>query len=182
MAALGGHRGLLSAPSWRTVIGVAHETVASACELPVELVEHDVGEQRRERATLRRPLLRADHHSVWHHHLSLEHPLDQPQHPRVSDSLLLKPRQESRVVNPIEELLQVEVHYPLATLGDVAFGLGDGRLTTPLRPEAVARRVEDRLEVRAEHLMHSLLHDPVDHVRDTQASLSTTRLRNPHAA
>src|SRR5215207_2991048 len=56
------------------VVRVAHEAVTATVELPIELVQHDVAEQRRQRSTLRCPLLRAHHHSIRHHHLGLEHP------------------------------------------------------------------------------------------------------------
>jgi hypothetical protein len=42
------HHGLLSAPSWRTVVGEAHEAVTAPGELAVEFVQHDVTEQRRQ--------------------------------------------------------------------------------------------------------------------------------------
>ncbi len=37
-------QGLLSAPSWRTIVGVAHEAVAASFKLAIELVEHDITE------------------------------------------------------------------------------------------------------------------------------------------
>jgi hypothetical protein len=36
------HHGLLSAPSWRTVVGVAHKAVTAAFKLAVKRVEHDI--------------------------------------------------------------------------------------------------------------------------------------------
>src|SRR5215510_840695 len=60
--------------------------------------------------------------------------------------------------------------------------LGDRRVTAPARPEAMAAWVERRLVVRAEYLVHRLLHDPVDHVRYTKPSLPATRLRDPYPA
>src|SRR5439155_5052957 len=44
-----------------SVVGVAHEAVPALVELPVEVVEHDVAEQRRERGALWRPLLAGVH-------------------------------------------------------------------------------------------------------------------------
>src|SRR5512138_584818 len=50
------------------IVGVAHEAVTSVLELAIELVEHDVAQQRRQRTALRRSFVGADHHSIRHHH------------------------------------------------------------------------------------------------------------------
>ena len=42
---LGGLFGLLSAPSWRTVVRIAGEAVAASLKLPVQVVEQDIAEQ-----------------------------------------------------------------------------------------------------------------------------------------
>jgi hypothetical protein len=44
------HPSLLSAPSWRTIVRIPHETVATALQLAVKDVEHDVRQQGREDA------------------------------------------------------------------------------------------------------------------------------------
>src|ERR1041384_2587585 len=62
------------------------------------------------------------------------------------------------------------------------FGFADRRMTAASRSEAMAAPVKRRLVVRAEHLVHGLLHDPIDHVGNAKASLPTSGLRDPHAA
>jgi hypothetical protein len=84
-------------------------------------------------------------------------------------------------MNPVEESLQVKINHPLVPLFQVALRLGDGRMTAASRAKAVATSVERRLVMRAEHLVHRLLHDPVDHVRYPQPS-SSSRFGYPHAA
>ena len=76
------------------VVRVAHEAVAAPVELAVELVQHDVAQQRRQRTALRRSLVRAHHHSVGHHHLGLQHLADEPKQTPVLDPLA-QPRQQA---------------------------------------------------------------------------------------
>ena len=72
------------------------------------------------------------------------------------------------LVDSVEEVLQVQVDDPLVPVLQISLRLGDGRVTAPSRPEAMAARVEGRLVVRAEHLVHGLLDTPVDHIRECQ--------------
>jgi len=46
----------------------------------------------------------------------------------------------------------------------------------------MATSVERRLVMQAEHLVHGLLYDSINHVRDAKASLTARSLRDPHAA
>src|SRR6266511_2417749 len=85
------------------------------------------------------------------------------------------------MVHSVEEFLQVEVHHPFIPVLQMLLGLGDGRVTAAPGSETVATRVECRLVMRAEHLVHRLLHDSIDHVRNAKASLPA-RLGDPHAA
>ena len=57
-------------------------------------------------------------------------------------------------------------------------GLGDRRVATPAGSKPVARGVKRRLPQRFEHLPHSLLDHPVDHVGNPQPALPTPRLRD----
>jgi len=59
------------------VVRIAHVTQAPSCQLPIELIEHDIRKQRRERAPLRRTLLIGDMHAVAQDDLRLEHHPDE---------------------------------------------------------------------------------------------------------
>ena len=142
------------------VVGVAHEAVAAPGELAVELVQHDITEQRRQRPALRHTLLRAHHHSVGHHHLGFQHPVDEREEPPVCD-LRLQPRHQTLMVDAVEEFLEVEIDHPLVPVLQVLLCLGDRRVTAASRSKAMARCVESRLVVRAEHVVHGLLDPPV---------------------
>jgi len=84
----GGPTGLPSAPSWHTVVGIPDKTVAAPGEFPIELVQHDVTEQRRKRTPLRGPLLRAHHYPVRHYDLGLEHLADKLEQAPIFNALL----------------------------------------------------------------------------------------------
>lgn len=136
---------------------------------------------RREWTALRRSFLRAHHHPVRHDHLRLQQTSDQVDEPSVLDPQL-KPGEQAVMVDSIEEALQIEVDHPLVALLQMPHGLRDRRVTAPPWPEAMAALVECRLVVRAEHLVHRLLYEPVDHVRDAKAALPTSCFRDPHPA
>ena len=61
--------------------------MAAPIELAIELVEHDVAEQRGERTALRDALIRTHHHSIRHHYLGFEHPVDKLEQSSVFDFL-----------------------------------------------------------------------------------------------
>src|SRR5215204_1512697 len=79
------------------VVRVADETVPTTRELLVELIQNDVAQQRRERAALRYPFLRADDDTIRQYHLRLQHLSDQYEQPLVVHSLR-EPRHEPLVV------------------------------------------------------------------------------------
>jgi len=85
-------------------------------------------------------------------------------------------------IDPVEELLQVQVHHPLEALLQMPPGFGYCRVTASPRSETVAAPVERRLVVRAEHLVHRLLYDPIHHVRYAKSSLAAACLRDPDPA
>jgi len=65
------------------VIGVANESVTTPGKLGVELVQHDVREQRRQRRALRHAFVDADHDTVRQDHPGLEHAPDQHEQPPI---------------------------------------------------------------------------------------------------
>src|SRR5450755_389133 len=149
------------------VVCIANEPVATPVKLTIELVQHDVRQQRRERTALRNALLRVDHNTVRQHHLGLQHPSDQHEQPPIADSLCELGGQPL-VADEIEELLQIKIYHPLVAVLEMRLGLGDRRVATSAGSEPVVRGMERRLPQRLEHLPHGLLNHPVDHVRNPQ--------------
>ena len=56
-------------------------------------------------------------------------------------------------MNSVEELVQIQVHHHAVAVLQMPLGLGDRRVTTAPRPEAVATAVKRRFVVRAQHLV-----------------------------
>ena len=173
-------RGALAADVDVAVVRVAHELQASTIEFPIKFVQHDVRQQRRQWTTLRCALCRRHHDTVWQRNACSEHRPDELEHGLVVDARG-EPRHQPVVVHTIEELLQIEIHDVLRTPEQMLASARHRRVTAPTRTKSVAAVVKRRLKVRTEHMMHSLLHDAVDDIRDAKASLATTALWNPHA-
>jgi hypothetical protein len=111
--------------------------VATPGELLIELVQHDVRQQRRQRRALRHALLAVNHNAVRQHHLGLEQPSDQPEQPPIAHSLC-ELGAKALVADEIEELLQIQIYTPLIAVVQVLAGLGDRRVTTATRSKPVA--------------------------------------------
>jgi len=103
------------------VIGVADEPVTTPGKLSVELVQHDVGQQRRQRRALRHALVDADHNPIRQHDSRLQHPSDQDEQPPIADPLS-EPGHQPLMADPIEELLQIEVDHPLVPVFQMPLG------------------------------------------------------------
>ena len=88
------------------------------------------------RAALGRPLRRQTHQPILHHPGVQERP-DQFEHPFVPHPLRQTPHQPV-VVHSIEELLQVDIHDPAATLSDIPLRLGHRLVGRASGPKAIA--------------------------------------------
>jgi hypothetical protein len=88
------------------------------------------------------------------------------------------------VADPVEELLQVEVHDDVAPVGNVLLGLGECLMDTPARrkPKLDAENVGSRIGSRTSHwdLQDRLLHEAVHHHRDAQLAHPAARLGDLH--
>ena len=84
------------------------------------------------------------------------------------------------MVDPVEELLQIHVHYDPTPRLHVRLRGQYRVVRTPSRPEAVAVLAEGGIEQRLQHLQQRLLDQPVRHRRDAQLALATVRLRDRH--
>jgi hypothetical protein len=98
------------------VIRVTRKPVAAALEFLVQFIEYDVRQHGREWTALRRSLdARTDQPIL--HYPCFEERSQQGQQPFVADPLG-DPRQQSVVVDPVEEPFEIQIHHPA-----VAFGL-----------------------------------------------------------
>ena len=128
-----------------SVVGEAHEVVPAPIELPVEVVEHDVREQRRERRTLRGPLFARGHQPAIHD-ARFQVASDQLEHLLVIDPSC-DPGHQSVVLNAIEERVEIKIDAPRRVISDeLACPLDSVMLRAPrAKPEAMGMelRVED---------------------------------------
>src|SRR5215475_1402243 len=143
------------------VIGIAAERESSSLQLPVQIRQQDVGQQRRERSPLWGALsTRLDQPLL--HHPGFQEPTDELEHACITD-LPCHPRHQHIVVDPIEELLQIKIHHPALTFTDVRLRPAHRLLRAPPRTKAIARIRERRLKKRLQDLMQCLLDQPIYH-------------------
>jgi hypothetical protein len=158
------------------VVGVPQEPVSTLFQEAIQIVEHDVGQQRREWSALRRSLLVPHAYAVSHDSRFQITP-DQTQHPPVPHPAC-DPRHQLVVVDAIEELLQIDVYQPAISLAHVLLRLTHRIVCTALRSKAIRRARELRIEQRGEHLKQCLLDQPVEHGRDPQLTHPAARFRD----
>jgi hypothetical protein len=130
------------------------------------MLQSSVGEQRRQRTTLRCSLVPLDHHAALHHP-RVQEPADDPQQALVANAPC-QTRHQHIVVDPVEEPLQVDIHDDVAAVGNVLSSLGERLVGAPARAEAEARRRECRIEDRLQDLQYRLLHETVHHGGDAE--------------
>ena len=126
------HRFLLQR-SRHTIVCITSEPVATPVKLLIELVQHDVRQQRRERTALRNALLARDQNTVRQHNLGLQHPSDQPEQPPIAHALG-ELGGKPLVADEIEELLQIQIYAPLIAVLEMPLGLSDRRVATASGP------------------------------------------------
>ena len=119
-----------------------------------------------------------DHHPV-REHARVEVAADQPQHSTVRDPFG-QPSHQHVVVDPVKELLQVDIHHDAAAFLHVGLCATHRVVRPPSGPEAVARIREGRVEQRLQDLQQGLLDEPVEHGWDAELALAPARLRDRH--
>ena len=142
------------------VVGVADERVAAPLKLPVQLVEQDVGQKRRQRPALRGALAGLLHDAV-HHDARHQEAVHERHHPLVHERVRQQLDQLG-LVHGVEEPLQVHGGHPHVARVGVALDGAQRVVRRPAGTEAVAVRVEPRLEYGHQLLRDGLLDQPVD--------------------
>lgn len=122
---------------------------------------------------LRRPFpLRADQSTVQHARLQVTS--DQDEYPSVGDVTSQQAHQHI-VVDPIEELGQIQVDHPAVAVVDVPLHRLDRLMGTSTGTEPVTVIRESRIQHRAQHLMERLLDQAILHRWSTQYPLPALR-------
>jgi len=141
----------------------------SALQFPVEVVEHDVRQQRRQRTALRRALASWLHQPITHQP-RFQEAADESEHPAIPD-LARHSCHEQVVVDAVEELGQIKVHHPAAAASHMVTRRLHGLPRVASGSEAVARLAEAGLEDRLQDLQQRLLDQPIHHGGHGQSEL-----------
>jgi hypothetical protein len=136
----------------------------------VEDRERQVTEQRRENPALGRAGDRVPLDAIPREDAGLEERLHQDQDPLVCDSGP-QPVKDADMRDFIEARLDVALHDPLIGAGREDVNLGDRVMDPASGAEAVAARLEVRLQDRLEHRLEGGLHHPVAYGRDAQPAI-----------
>src|SRR5262249_40263844 len=160
------------------IIRIPREPEASPLQLPVELIEHDITQQGRQWSALRRPLIHRTHQPAFHHPGFQKRP-DQLQHAPIADPGFDSGYQFV-VRNPVEEFLQIQVHYPAITLGDILLRRCHRLMCRTPGPKPVAVIGKRPIPPALQYLHHRLLDESIQHRRDTKLSYPSVRLGDFH--
>ena len=155
--------------------------MAPVLEFPVQLIKHKVRQQRRQRATLRRALIRRVDQPVFHHPRG-QIAADKLEQPLVGHPFRHQAHQHV-VIDSIEELLQVDVHDPAMARGNMLLRARHRLMGRAVRPEAEAVLGERRVPVHLQDLQHRLLDKAVEYRRNTELADTAARFRDldtPH--
>src|SRR5216684_2283248 len=161
------------------VVGVAHEAMAALLQFLVQHVQHQVRQQRRERPALRRALLRRADQPIRQHARG-QKAADQLQDALVGCPLGHQPHQDI-VVDPVEELLQVDIHHDVVAGRNVRLRLRHRLMRRAPRPKAEAMLGERPVPVGLQHLHHRLLDEAVEHRRNAERPFAARCLRYLHS-
>src|SRR6266851_2590970 len=146
-----------------------------------DIMEEDVGEERADPRSLRRPDLHR-FPSTALEDAGLEPPLDQAEDSRVSDPVPQHPNQPS-VVDGVEEGSDVEIEHPVHALRHHRPFQGcQGGVRAAPRPEAVAEPQEVRLVDRIQHLGYRPLDNLVFERGNAEGPAAAVAFRDVRAA
>src|SRR5208283_1614872 len=113
--------GLFAADVDVAVVRVTHEAVATTLKLAIQFVQHEIREQRRERAALRGALPTGLEQPVVEH-TDRQVASDEPKHPPVQDARCHVSHQ-SVVIDPVEKFRQVYIDNELIAFGHIGLRL-----------------------------------------------------------
>ena len=169
---------LLAAPAQdKQVVGVADHRIAHAGHVPVQPVQIDIGQQRRDHSPLRGAFLGFSQPPLFHHALP-QKSLHQGQHPPVADPLP-DPLHELGPRNRVEVALPVGFHHMPMSRSEQQVHLPQRVFAAASGPEPIAVVRKPLLKDRFHHMSQRRFHRPVPYGRDAQGSpVPAARLRN----
>src|SRR4051812_46639232 len=168
--------GLFAANIDVAIVCVAHEPVATTLKFAIQLVQHEVRKQGRERTALRDSLPICLEEPVVEHARRQVAP-DEPEQPPIRDARRHRGDQPV-VVDPVEELGQVDVHDKLIACDDIGLRLRHRLVGGAARPEAEAVLAERRVPQRLELLENRLLDHAINRGWNAKVARPAGRLRD----
>src|SRR5229473_2178773 len=102
---------------------------------------------------------------------------------RLSDTRFGHQPHQEVVVDPVKELLQVDVHHPAPARRKVFLRSRHRLMRRAARPKAIAAHAERPVPFALQHLQYRLLDEAVEHRRDAEGTYAPGRLRDfdpPH--
>ena len=150
--------------------------MAAPFQFLVQFVEHQIAQQRGERAALRRTLLGRTDQPVFQHPGAKKRP-DEGEHALVGHPLGHAGHQ-AVLVDSVEEFLEVDVNHHVVAVGDVRLCLGYGLMCRTSRTESIAVLGERRVPLNLEHLQQRLLYQAVDDTWYAEPSDAAGRFRD----
>src|SRR6516164_5594457 len=158
------------------VIRVTAEPVTTSSQFLVEIVEHDITEEGRERTALRGPFVHRSDQTIFQYPGIQECP-DKLEHAFIGypcgDA-----RHQDVVVNSVEKSFQIEINHNVVAIGDVTLCLGYSLVGGPPRPKSETVLRKRRIPSLLENLQHGLLNQAVDDTGDAEFSDPAIRLRD----
>ena len=145
------------------IIGVANEPETSSRQFAVQFVEHDIGEQWRKRAPLRRSFLDRDLRPIRHYHRRFQHQANQGDDPWVRHAFR-DPGQQALMMNSVKKFGQVEIDHRLIAVLQISRCFGDGGMSAASGAEPVTAGMKGWLEDRLHDLEQRLLNHPINDV------------------
>ncbi|MNC15113.1 hypothetical protein D3C75_629150 [compost metagenome] len=86
------------------------------------------------------------------------------------------------MIYPIEELLQIEIDYPVIPRTDIVLSLFHCLMGRASGPEPIAVIAERRIPLPLQFLHHRLLDKAIDYRRDTQQAFAAAGFRDAHSS
>ncbi|GBE16126.1 hypothetical protein BMS3Abin14_02206 [bacterium BMS3Abin14] len=142
-----------------TVIRVSTERVAPPFQFLVQIIQQDVGQERRERTALRRTFS-APGNQTTIHNSRLKVPADKSEDPPVFDPPS-HPEHQNVMVHPIKELLQIHINHPTTTGSNILTGITHRMMSASARAESIARIRKVWIKDWLQNLMQSLLNETI---------------------
>ena len=158
------------------VIRVTAEPVTTSSQFLVEIVEHDIAEEGRERTALRGPFVHRSDQTIFQYPGIQECP-DKLEHAFIGypcgDA-----RHQDVVVNSVEKSFQIEINHYVVAIGDVTLCLGYSLVGGPPWPKSETVLRKRRIPSLLENLQHGLLNQAVDDTGDAEFPDPAIRLRD----